>query len=98
MEENKLLKTANKKEYFKQYYINNKNRYKTYAEQNKMKFYCPLCDVSVYHMSIHFKSQKHKAKFPKSDPIDIHSVNVEGILPDDEHFEENLDKLLIKNF
>ena len=64
-------KTANKKAYFQEYYQKNKDKYKKYAEQNKMKFHCPVCDVSVYYMTTHLKTKKHQSHIQKSEPNDI---------------------------
>ena len=74
----KEKKTANKRQYFKEYYQRNIDKFKQYAQQ-KIKFYCPVCDISVYNMPIHFKSKKHKAHFDKSEPIEMKELNVEGI-------------------
>jgi len=72
-------KTANKRQYFREYYQKNKDKYKQYAQQQKMKFYCPVCDTSVYNMPVHFESKAHKARFQKSLPIEMKELNVEGI-------------------
>ena len=74
----KEQKTANKKQYFKEYYQNNKDKFRQYAQQ-KMKFYCPVCDTSVYNMPVHFESKAHQARFQKSLPIEMKELNVEGI-------------------
>ena len=56
----------NKKEklqkYYKQYYINNKQKYKDYNERIKqIKEHCPLCncDVVKKHILAHKKTKKH---------------------------------------
>lgn len=75
MEEPKL-KTANRKEYYKNYYQNHKDKY--VRKQPKLKSYCPLCDCELYieSMPYHLNSKKHQSKFRKSAPILI-DLNVE---------------------
>ncbi len=48
--------------YYKQYYINNKQKYKDYNEKIKLiKEHCKYCncDVVKKHIQVHFKTKKH---------------------------------------
>ena len=51
-------KPANKRQYLK----NNKDKCQQCAK-HKMKFYCPVCEISVYNMPLHLKAKRHKDNF-----------------------------------